>query len=84
MVTLVVVENLEGPRSALRALWAPAHLALELDAAGPGAARLTWAARRTAIFRTMTGAPAPNDAGMDFCTLPKVMAPYLGRQAEGQ
>lgn len=32
----------------------------------------------------MTGARAPNDAGMDFWTLPKVMAPYLGRQAEGQ
>lgn len=39
---------------------------------------LTWAARRTATFLTMAGARAPNEAGMDFWTLPKVMAPYLG------
>lgn len=45
---------------------------------------LTWAARRTAIFRTMAGARAPNEAGMDFWTLPKVMAPYLDKQIEGQ
>lgn len=45
---------------------------------------LTWATRRTAILRTMAGARAPNEAGMDFWTLPKVMAPYLDRQVEGQ
>ena len=43
---------------------------------------LTWAARRTAIFRTMAGARAPKEAGMDFWTLPKVMAPYLGKAKE--
>lgn len=37
----------------------------------------TWATLRTAIFRTIGGARAPKDAGIDFWTLPKVMAPYL-------
>lgn len=41
----------------------------------------TWAVLRTAILRTMAGALAPKEAGMDFWTLPKVSAPYLWDKA---
>lgn len=41
----------------------------------------TWAVLRTAILRTMAGALAPKEAGMDFWTLPKVSAPYLQDKA---
>lgn len=41
----------------------------------------TWAALRTAILRTVAGALAPKEAGMDFWTLPKVSAPYLRDRA---
>lgn len=41
----------------------------------------TWAVLRTAILRTVAGALAPKEAGMDFWTLPKVSAPYLWDKA---
>lgn len=41
----------------------------------------TWAALRTAILRTVAGALAPKEAGMDFWMFPNVSAPYLWDKA---
>lgn len=71
VVALVIVEHLERNRGLSEAPKAESH-----GPRRPGQ-QLTWATLRTAIFRTIGGARAPKDAGMDFCTLPKVMAPYL-------
>lgn len=82
VVALVVVVNLQRGRERPRGPWAcrPRGRGRTRGWAR-GRAALTWAARRTAIFRTMAGARAPNEAGMDFRTFPKVMAPYLGGEA---
>lgn len=71
MVALVVVQHLQEERAQRGPKWASAK--------HPRAPKrlLTWATLRTAIFRTMGGARVPNEAGTDFWTLPKVMAPYL-------
>lgn len=59
--------------SAAAAHPSPGYLRAQLDP--------TWAVLRTAILRTMAGALAPKEAGMDFWTLPKVSAPYLWDKA---
>lgn len=63
-------------QSSPRGLRLPPFLPTHLPCA-EGQCCPTWAVLRTAILRTVAGALAPKEAGMDFWMFPNVSAPYL-------